>query len=130
MKLRYLYIFIGILFTSCQKAPVNDKLEGMWKAQKIELASGEYIKPDSLYMSFQLNVMQLRIANPKNNNVLGELGYYRITADSLYIQMKTSLEYLKLWGFSNRDEQFAIENFSTNNLVFYNNQGRWSFRKF
>ncbi len=130
-KLVFLVVIALILCNSCGKAPLNWELEGMWKLNCAELKDGSILtSQDSLYMSFQRDVIQLRKSSPTNHSVVTVLGYFVFTGDSLHIDMKLELQDLHYWGFNDVKQSFIVNKFKSKKLEIENSGGCWYFSKF
>lgn len=54
-----LFLVLGLLLASCDKVPVNGKLDGMWQLMEIITPEGiTDVKANKTYISFQLDLSQ------------------------------------------------------------------------
>ncbi|MDR2118099.1 MAG: lipocalin-like domain-containing protein [Tannerellaceae bacterium] len=131
----YCLIFIW-LASSCYKASMNGKLDGMWQLMEIDKAGGECVdtKQERRYYSIQLRLLSLRKAD--GYQFLGRFVY---TGDSLWIHdvriyqaedRPASKEQLLPFGISDLSERFKVETITHEQMILKSEYATLRFRKF
>jgi hypothetical protein len=128
MKKRYC-LFLGCmlsLLSSCQKEPINGKLDGMWQLMKIEYKDKPSVVPDQLYYCIQLHMVQLWGVNYCNGS-----GTFAHSGDSVHIVIRQrKISDVAVYGMNDTIQHFAIEQLSSQKMVLQSSYASLSFRKF
>ena len=125
-----------IVFISCDKAFINDELDGMWKLQQIECGE-ETQKTTDIYYSFQRHMVQISkhyeeetplryIGNLKHKNDTIIINGFRKFLEEDIIATPDILKKFYLYSDS---VIFNIEKLNEETLVMQNNNRRYIFRK-
>ena len=137
-------LLLCALCVSCEnKWPKNGNLDGQWQLLTIE-HKGETtdVKEQQLYLSFQLDLFQLSIANDRQRYY----GYFDkgegtivfrqfsdmaendlVTNNNLPL---TSAETLHRWGYYTLNEAFRIERLTKQEMILQSDSARVTYRKF
>lgn len=121
------YIVLAIftlagLFACESKFPINGDLDGMWKVTSIERKNGTVEKPDQMFYSVQLKLINVRRSGSSY------LGYFKFTGDSLMMDMKQGTDDQMLqFGMKGLKDTFAVETLNRTKMVLYNGESRIRF---
>ena len=145
MKRNFIYIALLLfVLTSCEKLPINGRLDGMWKLQELTDNQMNATRPDGIFYSIQLNLIKLsKIENsctPEKTNEL-YLGRFLYTPDSLILsgfhtwiyreeEIPATAEQLAPFGFSGTSARFGIEKLTNNKMILQSTDHRLVFEKF
>ncbi|MDR1937796.1 MAG: lipocalin-like domain-containing protein [Tannerellaceae bacterium] len=131
-----LYLTVLLLATSCYKASINGKLDGMWQLMEIEKSNGELtdVKNERIYYSVQLHLINLKKIGG------GEfLGRFVHSGDSLLINdvriyrgedKLATKEQLAPFGFNGVSEHFKVEALTHSQMVLRSEYATLRFRKY
>ncbi len=127
MKNKYIFfLFVFISITSCDKAPDDGDLYGMWQLMKIEYQDKPAVSPDQLYYCMQLHLISLQGAN---GGVL--VGTYTHQGDSINIIIRRSSKNdVARFGMNDTIQSFYLDNLSRKEMTFHSDYARLQFRKF
>lgn len=121
--------FLLVIVFACGKNPENGKLDGMWQLTEIESAQGVSVakKPDRIYYSFQLHVVELRRIGFREYR-----GHFNYTGDSLSLQISDYMtkDTCAFFGLKSMNDRFAIELLTGSNMMLRRDSVRLKFRKF
>lgn len=136
-KLTILFI-LSILFTlpSCNKLPMNGKLDGMWQLIQIDTKEGSNhdVKEQRLYYSVQLKLITLRGMGGSSYI----LGRFEHSGNSLSLydfrtggsEQPCTLENLKPYGLYSLEPKFEVEKLTGSEMVLKSEESTLYFRKF
>ncbi len=107
----------GLLLVACnQREGLEPKLDGMWQLQNL----------DSVYYSFQVNVVQVRRIGQTSG-----FGFYEREGDSLRFALrKLSLKQLKSVGLTDSLPRFRVETLTGSRLVLRSDSSELVFKKY
>ena len=125
MKKIYILLLLFVLsISSCQKAPINGDLDGMWQLMKIEVKDKPTIVPDQLYYCIQLHMVQLQ--GKKGCN-----GTFAHSGDSVHIVIRQrKISDVAVYGMNDTIQHFAIDQLSSGKMTLRSSYASLSFRKF
>lgn len=147
MKRQYIYTLLFLLaipFASCEKLPINGRLDGMWKLQKMTDTHMNTKHPEGIFYSIQLNLIKLSKINnsgtPEKTSEL-YLGRFQYTPDSLILsdfhtwvyreeEIPATPEQLAPFGFTETDARFGIEKLSKEEMILKSKDFLLIFEKF
>ncbi|MDR2389621.1 MAG: lipocalin-like domain-containing protein [Tannerellaceae bacterium] len=129
-------LLLLLLLSSCNKAPMNGPLDGMWQLMEITRADGEKIdvKAEQRYYCVQLRLLSF----VKTGSCLF-LGRFVYNGDSLLIhdvriyfseERLASKEALWPFGMSDVSEHFAVEEITCSRMVLKSEHATLGFRKY
>lgn len=128
MKKKY-YLFLSCMLSllcSCQKEPINGKLDGMWQLMKIEYKNKPTVIPDQLYLSIQLHMVRLH--GIASNECYGTFAH---SGDSIHIVIREKkISDVAVYGMNDTIQNFAIEQLSSQKMILQSSYASLSFRKF
>jgi len=128
MKKIYCLLFSCILsfLSSCQKEPINGKLDGMWQLMKIEYKDKPTVTPDQLYYCIQLHMVQLNGVNTS-----GSSGTFTHSGDSIHIVIREKqISDVAPYGMNDTIQNFYIEQLSSQRMTLKSSYASLQFRKF
>ena len=108
----YLFVVIlgiTLLFTGCQKSPINSDLDGRWQIMEMEI-NGELnnVKDQQLYYNFYLHVCNLSYYGW----IVTEANFYyeenTIILDFPYITTDAEMKKLEKYGISSNPVKFDV----------------------
>lgn len=123
----YIFPAIGILLlltllTSCRKAPINGKLDGMWQVMDIEYSDGTRASVDyQAYYCIELHVVQLRGLSGQTGNL--HYADNKLTMDFPYVDTEAKLKSLKTYGIEENPQVFDIVTLTRSTLVMRSTTG-------
>lgn len=140
MKKIVLIIVLLQLF-SCDKLPINGKLDGMWQLMEIEYTNGIVEHPEKTYYSIQLHLIKLSKVyegSLHGSNAVNYVGRFEYTADSLVIkdlrankdEDLVTKEQLIPFGLNGPVDRFKIEKLTNDKMILQSGSVMLSFRKF
>lgn len=132
---RTLFIFTMIItMISCDKAPINGDLDGMWKMTLMQWSDGEEITPKRIFFCFEQNCIEL--CN-KGDNPCNYIGLMIKESNTITVdKIKNSAgeikdgERLKQFGISETPTKFNIEKMNSSKLIIKSNKCTLHFTKF
>jgi len=112
--------------SSCQKEPINGKLDGMWQLMKIEYKDKPTVMPDQLYYCIQLHMVQLNGVNKS-----GGSGTFAHSGDSIHIVIRErQISDVAPYGMNDTIQHFYIEQLSSQKMTLRSSYASLQFRKF
>lgn len=137
MKKKYNKVYIGVLtillllWGGCEKAPINEKIEGMWKLEKFTTHEDGITHPcERMYYSIQLWVVDVAEKQGPHGYkasvgrcIYGEDGQTVVMKDFHYREWTTdnkeatALEDLKPYGLNRLETVFEVEEADGHRLV-------------
>ena len=140
MKREYALLFLFVIagITSCQKASINGKLDGMWQLTSIEYKNKPAETPDQLYYCIQLHMIYLQ-------GSYDCFGSFSHQGDSIHIIMRECKTWddndlkiiracrisdIAVYGMNDTIQSFGIENLGTEKMTLNSSYARLQFRKF
>ena len=145
-RLLYILLFVlGTLVTSCDKVPVNGKLDGMWQLMEIVTPAGiTDVKPHKTYISFQLNLSEWQKGGIIYYAHFGRTGDYLLfydmyspakSSDTNYDDHRVTQEdidrgALEPWGIYSLNPAFLILELTGSNMTLLGGDAMLKFRKF
>ena len=139
---KIVYIFLSVILFSCNKLPVNGKLDGMWQLMEIRYGNGLTIFPEKTYYNFQLELVKLSKIHPGSlhgSKTDYYVGRFEFTEDSLsFYNMRNARnenivatdEDLAPYGLNVSIERFGVDELTRNNMILRSDRVVLSFRKF
>ena len=139
---KIVYILLAVVLFSCDKLPVNGKLDGMWQLMEIRHANNEKTYPERTYYRFQLELFRL---NKVHEGSLHEsktdsyVGRFEFTEDSLSFynirkykneNVAATDKDLAPFGLNTSTDRFRIEELTSSNMVLKSQDVQLVFRKF
>ncbi len=129
-----LVLVIGL--NSCDKAPINGKLDGMWQLMTIEHKDGEITECQRIYYSIQLHLIEIK---DKGSHPQSYIGWFTNEGDEITIgdfrhfgneECHATLNELEVFGLYQLTTRFRVEKLSNSHLTLEAEGNRLHFRKF
>lgn len=136
MKQIFLLIWLLLGISSCNKAPVNGKLDGRWQLMTIENADGDIEECYRIYYSIQLHLVEISDKGGKGGTFIGRFSYEddEVTVSEFRHRGNeeelATLAELKPFGLYSPITHFKVEKATGDKLVLRSDDARLSFRKF
>ena len=124
-----------MVMTGCAKAPVNGKLDGMWKMTGMEIKhTGEIREPERIFFCIELHSIEV---SDKGGNAGTFIGYMEKRGNEMMVErfvdgtgVLEDDERLKPFGMNRLKTDFNIEHVTDNRLVLSSDYARLSFKRF
>jgi len=132
MKLKGFILLVSLFIFSCEKRPVNGKLEGRWQLMNVSYLYDEEVwNPEFTYYDFTLNLLQLARTGNSEFSTQSEWARFNHTDDSIHIYMigSTSRK-ARLFGMNDTIQHFEIEVLTGKNMILQSSFAKLKFRKF
>lgn len=117
---------------SCQKAPINGDLDGLWEIMEVypEIAEKDKLVTDRIFYAFELHICQIR--------AYGVFEFYadmRYDGNTLWLDIpgeldSYQLQLLRQVGISENPVTFQVEFPDSKTLILSNDQNMIKLRKF
>lgn len=136
MKQILLLIFLVLSISSCDKAPINGKLDGRWQLMTIEQEDGSVTECYRIYYSIQLHLVEISDKGGKGGTYIGRFSYEddKVTMSEFRHRGNeeelATLPELKPFGINLPMTHFKVEKASGDKLILKSEYARLSFRKF
>ena len=129
-----LCLLLGVL-CSCDKKPINGKLDGRWQLMTIEYNDGSIKECERIYCSIQLHTVELM---DKGTNPLTLMGHFSSTDGVVMGEFKyqTNMEAtateedLNRFGLNTSVTYFEVEKATGSKMVLKSDYARLTYRKF
>ena len=129
-----LCLLLGVL-CSCDKKPINGKLDGRWQLMTIEYNDGSSKEGERIYCSIQLHTVELM---DKGTNPLTLMGHFSSTDGVVMGEFKyqTNMEAtateedLNRFGLNTSVTHFEVEKATGSKMVLKSDYARLTYRKF
>ena len=128
MRQIILFILLVMEISSCDKAPINDKLDGRWQLMTIEC--------NRIYYSIQLHLVEISAKGGNGGTHIGRFSYkedeitmseFRHRGDE---EKLTTLNELKPFGLNQAINHLQVEKATGKKLILKSDYARLTFRKF
>lgn len=122
--------------SSCDKAPINGKLDGRWQLMTIEYANGKIEECNRIYYSIQLHLVEISAKGGNGGTHIGRFSYkgdevtmseFRHRGDE---EKLTTLNELKPFGLNQAINHLKVEKATGKKLILKSDYARLTFRKF
>ena len=110
--------------SSCDKAPINGKLDGRWQLMTIEYTNGKIEECNRIYYSIQLHLVEI---SAKGGNGGTHIGRFSYKGDE---EKLTTLNELKPFGLNQAINHLKVEKATGKKLILKSDYARLTFRKF
>ncbi len=119
--------------SSCQKSPINGKLDGQWQVMSVEPEAPEEILKNRLYYCFNLHICQLTTyadgaVETGNMTYDQDKQLLRVTFPNITTQREIAI--LKQYGIYENPVTFIIEHLDSKSLVMRDGETVVTLRKF
>ena len=136
MKQILLFIFLLLSISSCDKTPINGKLDGRWQLMTIEYNDGSIKECYRIYYSIQLHLVEISDKGGNGETFIGQFLYgnnevtmsefrYRGNEENL-----AEAKNLEPFGMNVLTNQFKVEKATGQTLILKSDYARLTFRKF
>ena len=124
-----LILVLSLLF-SCQKAPINGDLDGMWQVMEVSPPPKEILIEGRLYYNFSLHVCAL--SSYGAGFTTGNMHYEGnlLTLDFPYAFSQENILKLKQYGINSNPVNFTVEYIDKNLLILKDGDTTVTLRKF
>ena len=132
--LLFLLLLLGI--SSCDKAPINGKLDGRWQLMTIEYEDGRVEECYRIYYSIQLHLVEISDKGGKGGTFIGRFSYKddEVTMSDFRRRGQeeelATLAELQTFGISLPLTHFEVEKATGEKLILKSDYARLNFRKF
>lgn len=132
--LLFLLLLLGI--SSCDKAPINGKLDGRWQLMTIEYEDGRVEECYRIYYSIQLHLVEISDKGGKGGTFIGRFSYKddEVTMSDFRRRGQeeelATLAELQTFGISLPLTHFKVEKATSEKLILKSDYARLNFRKF
>ncbi len=122
--------------SSCDKKPINGKLDGRWQLMSIEGKDGQTTACNRIYYSIQLHLIEISDKSDKPKTFIGRFsnGGDEITVGDFRRryneEQHATLEELAVFGLYQLDTRFKVEQVSRKHLTLRSDDACLNFRKF
>ena len=127
-------LFLSIIFfiSSCQKAPINGDLDGMWQIMEVDPEPDEILIPERLYYNFYLHVVQLTYYGGAftTGNLIYDKEKGIIQIEFPNAPALDSILKLRQYGVYTNPVIFQVEYLDKNKLILKNDEATVTLRKF
>ena len=136
MRQIILFILLVVEISSCDKAPINDKLDGRWQLMTIEYADGKVEECNRIYYSIQLHLVEISAKGGNGGTHIVRFYYkedeitmseFRHLVDE---EKLTTLNELKPFGLNQAINHLQVEKATGKKLILKSDYARLTFRKF
>ena len=136
MKQILLFILFMLGISSCDKAPINGKLDGRWQLMTIEYTNGKIEECNRIYYSIQLHLVEISAKGGNGGTHIGRFSYkgdevtmseFRHRGDE---EKLTTLNELKPFGLNPAINHLKVEKATGKKLILKSDYARLTFRKF
>ncbi len=136
MKQILLFILFMLGISSCDKAPINGKLDGRWQLMTIEYTNGKIEECNRIYYSIQLHLVEISAKGGNGGTHIGRFSYkgdevtmseFRHRGDE---EKLTTLNELKPFGLNQAINHLKVEKATGKKLILKSDYARLTFRKF
>lgn len=122
---KHTYNILGILLAavmsltvfSCNKAPINGKLDGQWQVMSIENADGTVSTPDRHYYCFNLHIAQLTSVGAGGYSANMVYDDSVIALDFPYNKSEQQIKALAAWGIDANPVNLKVVTLTSKKLV-------------
>lgn len=115
------FVFLTILIVSaaqsCNKAPINGKLDGQWQIMSIETADGVMKPEGQYYYCFNLHIAQLNSVGHGVHTANMIYEGSEIHLDFPYSRDENSLKSLSAWGVDSNPVTLKVIRLTSSQLV-------------
>lgn len=121
--------------SSCDKAPINGKLDGRWQLMTIEYTNGKIEECNRIYYSIQLHLVEISAKGGNGGTHIGRFSYkgdevtmseFRHRGDE---EKLTTLNELKPFGLNQAINHLKVEKATGKKLILKSDYARLTFRK-
>ena len=135
MKQILLFILFMLGISSCDKAPINGKLDGRWQLMTIEYTNGKIEECERIYCSIQLHLVELM---DKGTTPLTLIGHFS-SADGVMMgefkyqdnmEATVTEEDLNRFGLNSSVTHFEVEKATGSKMILKSDYARLTYRKF
>lgn len=136
MKQALLFLLLLLGINSCDKAPINGKLDGRWQLMSIEYADKSIKECHRIYYSIQLHLVEISDKGGKGGTFIGRFSYKddEVTMSEFRRRGQeeelATLAELQTFGISLPHTNFKVEKATGEKLVLKSDYARLTFRKF
>lgn len=136
MKQILLFLLLLLGISSCDKAPINGKLDGRWQLMTIEYTDGEVEECYRIYYSIQLHLVEISDKGGNGGTHIGRFSYkddevtmseFRHRGDE---EILSNLNELKPFGLNLPSNHLKVERATSEQLILKSDYARLTFRKF
>ena len=136
MRQIILFILLVVEISSCDKAPINDKLDGRWQLMTIEYTDGKVEECNRIYYSIQLHLVEISAKGGNGGTHIGRFSYkedevtmseFRHRGDE---EKLTELNELKPFGLNQAINHLQVEKATRKKLILKSDYARLTFRNF
>lgn len=136
MKQIALFIVLLLGISSCDKAPINGKLDGRWQLMTIEYEDGSIKECQRIYYSIQLHLIEISDKGGRGGTFIGRFSYkgnevtmseFRHRGNEEKLATLTELE---PFGLNLPINQLHVEKATGEKMILKSDYARLTFRKF
>lgn len=136
MKQTLLFLLLMLGISSCDKAPINGKLDGRWQLMTIEYSDGAIEECNRIYYSIQLHLVEISNKGQNGATHIGRFSYkddevtmseFRHRGDE---EILTTSKELKPFGLNQPVNYLNVETATSQRLILKSDYARLTFRKF
>lgn len=136
MKQILLFVLLMLGISSCDKAPINGKLDGRWQLMTIEYSDGTIEECNRIYYSIQLHLVEISNKGENGATHIGRFSYkddevtmseFRHRGDE---EILTTSKELKPFGLNQPVNYLKVETATSQRLILKSDYARLTFRKF
>ena len=114
-----LILSVILLSSSCQKAPINGRLDGMWEVNEVIVGNQIRLPERRVFYNFGMHVCALSLfgGNFTDGNMIYEGN--TLALDFPYMQSQKDLTFLENYGIFSNPVVFTVEFISDEKLILY-----------
>ena len=127
-----LILLISLLYSGCQKSPINGDLDGQWQVMEVNPEPSEIIIDKRLYMCFSLHTVQLTYYGngPWTPGNILKFDDKHLVLDFPYATAERSIALLRQYGIYNNPVTFDVEMLTSSKLILRDGDVVVTLRKF
>lgn len=136
MKQILLFIFLLLGISSCDKAPINGKLDGRWQLMTIEYENGSMTECNRIYYSIQLHLIEISAKGGNGGTFIGRFSYKDNEVTMSEFRRRgneealAGLKELEVFGMNSFLTHFKVEKATSEKMILKSEYARLAFRKF
>ncbi|WP_455665426.1 lipocalin-like domain-containing protein [Phocaeicola sp.] len=136
MKQIIVFIFLLLGISSCDKAPINGKLDGRWQLMNIENSDGNTKECYRIYYSIQLHLVEISDKGGNGGTFIGRFSYENDEVTMSEFRHRgneeelATLKELEPFGLYLPTTHLKVEKATSEKLILKSENARLIFRKF
>lgn len=120
-----LFVALSCVLSSCGEKFGHKYLDGMWQVQNITYTDGVTERPEDMYFSFQIDIMEIKKPG------LGSAGNYDYMDGIMHFKFNgVSVEQAHAFGMDGPDSKFVVEKLNNDKLILRSDCARVELRKY